>query len=91
MVTLVGGPLDGWLVLLHRHLCRRASGSAIELGWMDLFTVGYEGRSLPQLIRMLEKHGLRRLIDVRERPYVSDRPPVSNRSDGRQSNQSAWM
>jgi uncharacterized protein (DUF488 family) len=36
---------------------------------MDLFTVGYEGRTLPQLVRLLEAHGVRRLIDVRERPY----------------------
>lgn len=36
---------------------------------MDLFTVGYEGRTLPQLIRLLEEHGVRRLVDVRERPY----------------------
>lgn len=36
---------------------------------MDLFTIGYEGRTLPQLIRLLEEHGVRRLVDVRERPY----------------------
>jgi uncharacterized protein (DUF488 family) len=36
---------------------------------MELFTVGYEGRTLPQLVRLLEEHGVRRLVDVRERPY----------------------
>lgn len=36
---------------------------------MELFTVGYEGRTLPQLVRLLEENGVRRLVDVRERPY----------------------
>jgi uncharacterized protein (DUF488 family) len=36
---------------------------------MELFTVGYEGRTLPQLVRLLEEHGIGRLVDVRERPY----------------------
>jgi uncharacterized protein (DUF488 family) len=36
---------------------------------MELFTVGYEGRSLPQLVRLLEENGVGRLVDVRERPY----------------------
>jgi len=36
---------------------------------MELFTVGYEGRTLPQLVRLLEENGVHRLVDVRERPY----------------------
>ena len=35
---------------------------------MDLFTVGYEGRTLPQLVRLLQANGITRLVDVRERP-----------------------
>lgn len=36
---------------------------------MELFTVGYSGRSLPQLVQLLQEHGVGRLVDVRERPY----------------------
>jgi uncharacterized protein (DUF488 family) len=35
---------------------------------MELFTVGYEGRTLPQFVRLLREHGIERLVDVRERP-----------------------
>jgi len=35
---------------------------------MELFTIGYEGRTLPQLIDLLQENGVRRLVDVRERP-----------------------
>lgn len=35
---------------------------------MELFTIGYEGRTLPQLVRLLRDAGVRRLVDVRERP-----------------------
>jgi uncharacterized protein (DUF488 family) len=35
---------------------------------MQLFTLGYEARTLPQLIRLLEAEGITRLVDVRERP-----------------------
>ena len=43
-----------------------ASGS-IKLK-MELLTVGYESRTLPQLIRLLKEHEVTRLVDVRERP-----------------------
>jgi uncharacterized protein (DUF488 family) len=35
---------------------------------MELFTIGYEGRTLPQLVRILKEHGITRLVDVRLRP-----------------------
>jgi len=35
---------------------------------MELFTVGYESHTLPQLIRLLKEHEVTRLVDVRERP-----------------------
>lgn len=35
---------------------------------MELFTIGYEGRSLPQFIDLLMENDIRRLVDVRERP-----------------------
>jgi uncharacterized protein (DUF488 family) len=35
---------------------------------MELFTVGYEGRTLPQFVRLLQENGITRLVDVRERP-----------------------
>lgn len=35
---------------------------------MELLTVGYESRTLPQLIRLLKEHEVTHLVDVRERP-----------------------
>jgi uncharacterized protein (DUF488 family) len=35
---------------------------------MELYTIGYEGRTLPQFVRALEDNGVTRLVDVRERP-----------------------
>lgn len=35
---------------------------------MELFTIGYEGRTLPQFIDLLHENGVTRLVDVRERP-----------------------
>lgn len=35
---------------------------------MELFTIGYEGRTLPQFVKVLKEHGITRLVDVRERP-----------------------
>jgi uncharacterized protein (DUF488 family) len=35
---------------------------------MELFTVGYSGRTLPQLVETLSEHGVTRVVDVRERP-----------------------
>lgn len=43
---------------------------------MELLTVGYEGRTLPQFVRLLEEHGVTRLVDVRERP-ASRKPGFS--------------
>jgi uncharacterized protein (DUF488 family) len=40
---------------------------------MELFTVGYGGRTLPQLIGLLREHGITRLVDVRDRPYSRKR------------------
>jgi len=33
-----------------------------------LFTLGYEGRTIPQFLQDLEKAGVRQLVDVREAP-----------------------
>lgn len=43
---------------------------------MELYTVGYEGRTLPQFVRLLREHGITRLVDVRERP-ASRKPGFS--------------
>lgn len=43
---------------------------------MELFTVGYEGRTLPQFVRLLQENGITRLVDVRERP-ASRKPGFS--------------
>lgn len=34
-----------------------------------LFTVGYEGRTLAQLVRTLADSGVERVVDVRQRPF----------------------
>jgi uncharacterized protein (DUF488 family) len=36
---------------------------------MDLLTIGYEGRSLSDLVQALIDNGVDRLVDVRERPF----------------------
>jgi len=43
---------------------------------MELFTVGYEGRTLPQFVRLLRENGITRLVDVRDRP-ASRKPGFS--------------
>ena len=43
---------------------------------MELFTVGYEGRTLPQLVGLLKEPRVTRLVDVRERP-ASRKPGFS--------------
>lgn len=43
---------------------------------MELFTIGYEGRTLPQFVRLLRQHEITRLVDVRERP-ASRKPGFS--------------
>ena len=35
---------------------------------MEMFTVGYQGRTLPQFVRLLKENEIARLVDVRERP-----------------------
>lgn len=35
---------------------------------MELFTVGCEGQTLPQFVRLLRDNDITRLVDVRERP-----------------------
>jgi uncharacterized protein (DUF488 family) len=36
---------------------------------MNLLTIGYEGRSLSDLVQVLADNGVDRLVDVRERPF----------------------
>jgi uncharacterized protein (DUF488 family) len=43
---------------------------------MELLTVGYEGRTLRELVRLLTENGVERLVDVRERP-ASRKPGLS--------------
>ena len=40
---------------------------------MELFTIGYEGRTLPQFTRLLRDHEIARVVDVRERPHSRKR------------------
>ena len=35
---------------------------------MELYTIGYEGRTVPELIAVLTRHAITRVIDVRELP-----------------------
>jgi len=44
---------------------------------MEMLTVGYEDRTLPQLVRMLQEQGVTRLVDIREHPF-SRRPGFSS-------------
>ena len=39
----------------------------------ELFTVGYEGRSIDEFVVYLNAHGIRRLIDIREIPISRKR------------------
>lgn len=34
----------------------------------QVVSIGYEGRSVPEMLRLLRKHGVRKVIDVRELP-----------------------
>ena len=45
---------------------------------ITLFTAGYEGRRVEDLIELLRAHGVAQLIDVRERPY-SRKPDFNKR------------
>ena len=40
---------------------------------MELYTVGYEGRTLPQFVRLLRGQGITCVIDVRDRPVSRKR------------------
>jgi len=44
---------------------------------MELLTIGYEGRTLPQTVRLLGEQGVERLVDVRARPQ-SHKPGFSS-------------
>lgn len=39
-----------------------------------LFTVGYGNRAAPDLFGVLRRHGVRRLVDVRSKPYSKFNP-----------------
>jgi len=43
---------------------------------MELLTIGYEGRTLPQFVRLLQAQDVARLVDVRARPQ-SHKPGFS--------------
>ncbi|MGH2595191.1 MAG: DUF488 family protein [Actinomycetota bacterium] len=43
---------------------------------MELYTVGYQGRALPQFVKLLREHGITRLVDVRDHP-ASRKPGFS--------------
>ena len=53
---------------LGRSFGRGSIGSA-----MDLHTVGYQGRTLPQFVKLLRDQGITLLVDVRERPVSRKR------------------
>jgi uncharacterized protein (DUF488 family) len=40
---------------------------------VEIYTVGYEGRSLSEFVRLLRDNGITRLVDVRERPVSRKR------------------
>ena len=40
---------------------------------MELFTVGYQGRTLPQFVKLLREQDITLLVDVRERPVSRKR------------------
>jgi uncharacterized protein (DUF488 family) len=44
---------------------------------MELLTIGYEGRTLPQTVRLLREQDVERLVDVRARPQ-SHKPGFSS-------------
>ena len=50
----------------HRSL--PSPGREVAFFRMELFTVGYSGRTLPQLVATLHEHGITRVVDVRDRP-----------------------
>jgi uncharacterized protein (DUF488 family) len=44
-----------------------------------IVSIGYEGRTMPEMLRLLRKHGVRKVIDVRELP-LSERRGFSKSS-----------
>ena len=43
----------------------------------DFFTIGYTGRKIEELLRILQENGVRTLIDVRQTPVSMYRPELS--------------
>ena len=43
----------------------------------DFFTFGYEGRSTPELLRVLQSAGVRSVLDIRHTPISMYRPELS--------------
>lgn len=57
-------------------------GGQVQLGLdiqAPLYTAGYQGRTPEQFVRLLEKHGITQVIDVREYP-VSRRPGFTKKA-----------
>lgn len=54
-----------------------------ELSWGDdvtkvpIYTIGYGNRSIEEFTRLLQKYGIRYLIDIRSRPYSRFNPDFS--------------
>jgi len=44
---------------------------------VHFFTIGYTGRSLSNLLELLEAHGVRTLVDIRHNPVSMYRPELS--------------
>jgi hypothetical protein len=55
---------------------RLTHGGTVPLAFNSLFTVGYEGRTVDELIRLLNDNGVRTLVDVRLTP-ISHKPGFS--------------
>jgi uncharacterized protein (DUF488 family) len=46
----------------------------------DFFTVGYTGRNIDELLRILTAHGVRTLVDIRYNPVSMYRPELSKKN-----------
>ena len=43
----------------------------------DFFTIGYSGRKTEEILALLESHGVRTLVDIRQHPVSMYRPELS--------------
>jgi uncharacterized protein (DUF488 family) len=46
----------------------------------DFFTLGYSGRTTPEMLEVLVSHGVRTLVDIRQNPVSMYRPELSEKN-----------